>query len=114
MAILLNWCKDYSPLWHCGNCNLTAESPQISTRQPQTPDKAIGTLCCKCYTQEVLFLYFCVLFVPAVSVVSFHGQDRREPNMCVIHFDQYWFEGIIFISLGQIFKKYLKLIEYTR
>ena len=32
---------------------LTAESPQISTRQPQTPDKAIGTLCAKSATQEV-------------------------------------------------------------
>ena len=28
---------------------------------------------------------FCIFpfFVPAVLVVSFHGQDRREPNMCV-------------------------------
>ena len=34
-AILLNWCKDYSALWHCKNCNLTAESPQISTKRPR-------------------------------------------------------------------------------
>ena len=51
-SILLNWCKDYSTLWHCRTCNLTAESPQISTRRPQTPDKAIGTLCAKCTTQK--------------------------------------------------------------
>ena len=42
-AILLNLCKDYSALWHCGNHNLAAESPQISTRLPQTPDEEIGT-----------------------------------------------------------------------
>ena len=51
---LLYWCKYYSELWHCGNHNLTAESPQISTRGPQTPDKGIGTPCHKCHTQEIL------------------------------------------------------------
>ena len=32
------------------NCNLTqtAESPQNSTRRPQTPDEGIGILCHKC------------------------------------------------------------------
>ena len=78
-AILLHWCKDNSAHRHCRNCNLTAESLQISTRRPQTSDKALGTLCCKCCTQEVLFV-FIVLFVPAFSVVSFYWQDRREPN----------------------------------
>ena len=38
---------------HWGNCNLTGKSPQISTRQSQTPDKVIETLCAKCATQEV-------------------------------------------------------------
>ena len=46
--------KDYSALRRCGNCNLTAESPQISTRQPHIPDEAIRTLCAECATQEVL------------------------------------------------------------
>ena len=46
--------KDYSSLWHLGNCNRTWEIPKISTRRPQTPNKAIGTLCCKCCTQEAL------------------------------------------------------------
>ena len=82
MAILLNLCKDYSSLRHCRNCNLTAESPQISTRGPQTPDKATGTLCAKCAKLKKI-IWFCV---PEVSVVSFHGQDRREPNMCVRDF----------------------------
>ena len=49
----------------------TAESPQISTRWPQTPDKWIRTLCPKFVTHY--FLWFCVA---AVSDVSFHGQDR--------------------------------------
>ena len=59
MAILLNWCKDYSALRHCRNCNLTAESPQISTRRPQTPDEATWTLRASCATQEVFdgFVY---------------------------------------------------------
>ena len=38
-----NWCQDYFANWHCRNCNLTAGSPQISTRRPQTPDEGIGT-----------------------------------------------------------------------
>ena len=46
--------KDYSALRHFRNCNLTSESLQISTRRPQTPDEGIGTLGCKCCTQEVL------------------------------------------------------------
>ena len=50
-AILLNLRQDYSALWHCGNHNLTAESPQISTSWPQTPAEEIGKLC---QTQEVL------------------------------------------------------------
>ena len=45
--------QDYSALWHCRNYNLTAESPKISTRRPQTRDKGIGTLCHKCHTKEV-------------------------------------------------------------
>ena len=56
--------KDYSALWHCRNRNLTAESPQISTRRLQTPDKAE-------WTQEVLksivgvlyWLFYLSLFV---------------------------------------------------
>ena len=46
--------KDYSTLWHLGNCNLTWESPKISTIRHQTPDEGIGTLCGTCGTQEVL------------------------------------------------------------
>ena len=34
----------YFALWHFRNCNLNSESLQISTRQPKTPTKAIGTL----------------------------------------------------------------------
>ena len=52
-TILLIWCKDYSALRHCRNRNHTAESPQISTRRPQTPGEAIVTLCAKCAKQEV-------------------------------------------------------------
>ena len=44
---------NYSALWNCRNCNLTAASSQISTRQPQTHDKALGTLCAQSDTQEV-------------------------------------------------------------
>ena len=46
--------KDYSALQHFRNCNMTSEVPHISTRQLQTPDEGIGTLCVKCATQEVL------------------------------------------------------------
>ena len=46
--------KDYSALRLLGNRNLSWESPHISTRQAETPDKAIETLCAKCATQEVL------------------------------------------------------------
>ena len=46
--------KDYSAIWHFRNCNLTSEIPQISTSQPQTPDKGIGVLYAMCATQEVL------------------------------------------------------------
>ena len=46
--------KDYSPHQHCRNLNLTAESPQISTRRPQPPDEAIVTLCAICVTHKVL------------------------------------------------------------
>ena len=53
MAFLLNLCRDYSALWHCGNCTLTSESPKISTRRPQTPDKGLWILCHKCHTLEV-------------------------------------------------------------
>ena len=45
-------CQDYSALRHCRNYNMTAESPKISTRRPQTRDKWIGTLCHKCHTKE--------------------------------------------------------------
>ena len=38
-VFLINWCKDYSVLWHCGNYNLTLKIPQIFTRGPQIPDK---------------------------------------------------------------------------
>ena len=55
--ILLHWCSDYSALWHWGNHNLTAENPQISTRRPETPEKAIGTLYCKHCKQELYFLF---------------------------------------------------------
>ena len=51
--LLLNWCEDFSALWHRGNCNLTWESPQVSTSWPQTPDKGIRTLWPKWPTQEV-------------------------------------------------------------
>ena len=50
-VIFLNWCKDYSAFRNCGNCNLTAESPQISTRLAQILHKAIGTLWPKWPTQ---------------------------------------------------------------
>ena len=46
--------KDYSLHWHFRNCNHTSEIPKISTRHPQTPNEAIGTLCAMCYIQEVL------------------------------------------------------------
>ena len=46
--------KDYSTLRLLGNCNLSWESPEISTSRHQTPDKGIGTLCVKCATQEVV------------------------------------------------------------
>ena len=55
MAIFLNWCKDYSALWHYRSCNLTAKSPQISTRRHHKPDKA-GILYAKCATQKVFEL----------------------------------------------------------
>ena len=45
---------DYSTLRHCGTCKLTLKSPKTSTRRPQTPDKAIGSLCCQSHKQEVL------------------------------------------------------------
>ena len=45
--------KDFPTFGDLGNCNLTWESPQISTRWSQTPDKGIGTLSGKCGTQEV-------------------------------------------------------------
>ena len=41
-TILLNWCKDYPVLWHYRNCNLTVESPQISTRRPHFMGKIEG------------------------------------------------------------------------
>ena len=37
-------------LLHFRNRNLTSESPHISTRPAETPDKAIGVLCAKCAT----------------------------------------------------------------
>ena len=49
----LNWCRDYSTLWHCRNRNQTSKSPQISTRRRQTPFEGIGALCHKCHPQEV-------------------------------------------------------------
>ena len=55
-VILQNWLKDYSALLHFRNCNLTSESPQNSTRRPQTPDKLLGSLCAECATQDVFFL----------------------------------------------------------
>ena len=45
--------KDFSTSGGFGNCNLTWESPQISTRWAQTPDEGIGTLSGKLGTQEV-------------------------------------------------------------
>ena len=45
--------KDFPTFGDLGNCNLTWESPQISTRWSQTPDEGIGTLSAKCATQEV-------------------------------------------------------------
>ena len=44
---------DYFALWHFRNRNQTSEIPKISTSQPQTPNKGIGTLSAKCATQEV-------------------------------------------------------------
>ena len=41
--------KDYSAHRLCGNCNLTLESPKTSSRWPQTPDAAIGPICCECH-----------------------------------------------------------------
>ena len=46
--------QDYSALWNFRNRNLTSESPYISTRLAETPDKAIRTLCAECDTQKVL------------------------------------------------------------
>ena len=46
--------KDYSLHWHFRNCNHTSEIPKISTRHPQTPNEAIGTLCAMFAIQEVL------------------------------------------------------------
>ena len=46
--------KGYSTLWHLGNCNLTWESPKISTSQHQTPNKGVGTICAMFAKQEVL------------------------------------------------------------
>ena len=46
--------NDYSAHRHCGNCNLTSEIPNVSTRPHQNPIKAIGPLCCKCHRLEVL------------------------------------------------------------
>ena len=50
---LLILVKDFPTFGDLGNCNLTWESPQISTRWSQTPDEGIGTLSAKCATQEV-------------------------------------------------------------
>ena len=73
------------PLWHFRNCNLTSESPQIFTRWPQTPDKAIGTLCCRCGTEEVLRRWDGT-FVLAVSVVSSQCSGKIEGSQtCVIY-----------------------------
>ena len=44
--------KDFSTFADLGNCNLTWETPQISTSSSQTPDKGIGILSAKCATQE--------------------------------------------------------------
>ena len=44
----------YSAHRHCRNLNLILESPKISTRWLQTPDKSKGPLCCKCHKQEEL------------------------------------------------------------
>ena len=46
--------KDYPACRLFGNCNLTWDSPKISTSRHQTPDEGIGTLCATCATQEVL------------------------------------------------------------
>ena len=51
--------KDYSLLWHYRNCKLTLESPQISTRRPQTPDTVIGALWRKC--PEVQWYYYTII-----------------------------------------------------
>ena len=46
--------KDYSLHWHFRNCNHTSEIPKISTRHPQTPIEAIGTLFATFSIQEIL------------------------------------------------------------
>ena len=46
--------KDYLAHRHFGNRKQTLESPKISTRRHQTPNKRIGKLNCKSYTHEVL------------------------------------------------------------
>merc|ERR1711867_242309 len=46
--------KDYSLHRHFRNCNHTSEIPKISTRHPQTPNEAIGTLSAMFAIQEVL------------------------------------------------------------
>ena len=47
---------------------MISESPHISTRQCQTPDKVMRTLCADCATQKVFDGFV-------------HGQYRREPML---------------------------------
>ena len=53
LATKTAWAKQFSTFGDFRNLNLTSENSQITTRWSQTPDKGIGTLSCKCCTQEV-------------------------------------------------------------
>ena len=52
-------------------------TPAFCTLDTRQSDR--DTMCRVCHTGS--FLWFCV---PGVSVVSAHGHDRSEPNMCAI------------------------------
>ena len=77
--------KDNAALRHFRNCNPTSESPKISTRRPQTPDKGIypyrDTMYQVCPTGNTKNMYQ-LLFVLADYLVSFQGLDRKEPITC--------------------------------
>ena len=86
--------KDYSLHWHFRNCNHTSEIPKISTRHPQTPNEAIGTLSAMFNIREVIKKVR-MESVPPALVVSSHAPIIMELNTCVTETQQIVTENII-------------------